>query len=123
MVATSIRRSRAARHIDDGDIVADGGGIILGTVLLADISGVTWTRARLDRLAAAVQAQMDDRRLITDLVSRDPDRQHAEAGDDQWFTDTYGGRMFIDGNSIVSRSDVISFTLEDGDLFPQLEAP
>ena len=60
---------------------------------------------------------MDTRILIADHSVDDPDRIHAEAGDDAWFATTYGGRMFIDGDSIVSRSDVISFTLSpDGDL-------
>ncbi len=114
MVSVYIRPSRAARHVDDGDIVLTNGR----TTLLADITGVTWTRQRLQRLTNAVQAQMDHRRLIVDLEDIDPDKIHALVGDDAWFLSTYGGRMFIVGDSVVSRSDLISFTLVDGDLFP-----
>jgi hypothetical protein len=120
MVAFSVRRARAARHVDDGDIVLERGRRTFATVLFADISGNTWTRQRLRRLAAAAQARMDHRRLIADLEDGDPDKTHARAGDDAWFTATYGGRMFIDGDSVVSRSDLISFTLVDGDLVPRI---
>ncbi len=118
MVDISVRAARAARHVDDGDIVLARGGADIGTVLLADISGRTWSRARLRRLTNAAQARMDHRRLIADLEDIDPDKVHALAGEDAWFTATYGGRMFIDGDSVVSRSDLISFTLVDGDLVP-----
>ncbi len=113
MVSVSVRPARTARHVDDGDLVLTNGR----TTLLADISGVKWTRQKLQRLANVVQGQMDDRRLIADFEDIDPDKIHALAGDDAWFAATYGGRMFIDGDSIVSRSDTISFTLSpDGDL-------
>ena len=114
MVAVSVRPSRTARHIDDGDITLTNGR----TTLLSSIpGGITWTRQKLQRLTNAVQAQMDHRRLIADLVDEDPDKIHALAGDDAWFFLIYGGRMFIDGDSIVSRSDTINFTLgPDGDL-------
>ena len=117
MVSVYVRPSRTARHVDDGDIVLTNGR----TTLLDDITGVNWTRQRLQRLANALQANMDDRRLIVDLDDIDPDKVHALAGDAAWFTLTYGGRMFIDGDSVVSRSDLISFTLgPDGDLLPHV---
>ncbi len=121
MVDITVRPSRAARHVDDGDIVLTRGGATIGTVLLADVSGVKWTRQKLRRLTNAAQDRMDHRRLIADLEDIDPDKVHALAGDDAWFTARYGGRMFIDGDSVVSRSDKISFTLVDGDLVPHLE--
>ena len=120
MVDITVRPARAARHVDDGDIVLVRGGADIGTVLLADISGVKWTRQRLQRLANAAQGKMDHRRLIADLRDIDPDKVHALAGDDAWFAGRYGGRMFIDGDGIVSRSTLISFTLVDGDLWPHL---
>ncbi len=120
MVSINVRSARAARHVDDGDVVLESGHQIIGTVLLSGISGNTWTRQRLQRLANAAQTRMDHRRLFADLDPEDPDRVHAEAGDVAWFTATYGGRMFIDGDSVVSRSDLISFTLLDGDLYPHL---
>ncbi len=118
MVDITVRPARAARHVDDGDIVLVRGGVTIGTVRLADISGRNWTRQKLQRLTNAAQARMDHRRLIADLRDIDPDKVHALAGDDAWFLSTYGGRMFIDGNSIVSRSTLIRFTLADGDLVP-----
>ncbi len=119
MVSVYVRPSRTARHVDDGDIVLTNGR----TTLLDSIpGGITWTRQKLRRLTSAVQAQMDHRRLIADLEDIDPDKVHALAGDDAWFLSTYGGRMFIDGNSVVSRSDLISFTLVDGDLVPTVTA-
>ncbi len=118
MVDISVRPARAARHVDDGDIVLVRGGADIGTVLLADISGIKWTRQKLQRLSNAAQGRMDHRRLIADLRDIDPDKIHALAGDDAWFTARYGGRMFIEGDSLVSRSDVISFTLVDGELVP-----
>lgn len=121
MVDVTVRPARATRHIDDGDIVLTRGGADIGTVLLADISGRNWTRQKLQRLSNALQAKADNRRLITDLEDIDPDKVHALAGDTAWFLRTYGGRMFIDGNSIVSRSDKISFALIDGDLVPHIE--
>ena len=120
MVDITVRPARAVRHVDDGDIVLTRGGGDIGTVLLADISGRNWTRQRLQRLANAAQGKMDHRRLIADLRDIDPDKVHALAGDDAWFQRTYGGRMFIDGDSVVSRSTLISFTLVDGDLVPHL---
>ena len=73
MVSISVRPKRSARHIDDGDIVLPNGRV----TLLDDISGNTWTRSRLRRLAAAVQGRMDHRRLIADLRDIDPDKTHA----------------------------------------------
>ncbi len=116
MVAIWVRPSRAARHVDDGDIVLTNGR----TTLLDDISGTTWTRQRIDRLTNALQAQMDHRRLIADLGDIDPDKAPALAGDDAHFTAIYGGRMFIDGDSVVSRSTLISFIFTDGDLVPMV---
>ena len=116
MVSVSVRPKRSVRYIDDGDIVLTNGRV----TLLSSIPGTPWTQKRLERLAAAVQGRMDNRRLIADLRDIDPDKTHALAGDDAWFTDRYGGRMFIDGDSLVSRSDLISFTLEDGDLVPRV---
>ncbi len=122
MVSVSVRPRRSARYVDDGDIVLTNGRI----ALLADIPGGSWNRQKLDRLANAVQRQMDlgprgaGIRLIADLRDGDPDKTHALAGDDAWFLITYGGRLFIDGDSLVSRSDVISFTLVDGDLHPHV---
>ncbi len=116
MVSVSVRPSRTVRHVDDGDIVLTNGRI----TLLDDINGNTWTRQRLQRLTNVVQGKMDHRRLIADLEGIDPDKVHALAGDDAWFADRYGGRMFINGDSVVSRSDLISFTLVDGDLVPHV---
>ncbi len=123
MVAVSVRRSRATRHVDDGDIVLTNGR----TTLLSSIpGGITWTRQKLQRLTNAVQRQMDlgpsgtGIRLIADLEDGDLDKVHALAGDDAWFTATYGGRMFINGVELVSRSDLISFTFENGDLVPHI---
>ena len=118
MVDITVRPARAVRHVDDGDIVLTRGGADIGTVLLDDINGNTWTRQRLQRLTNAAQGKMDHRRLIADLRDIDPDKVHALAGDDAWFAARYGGRMFIDGDSVVSRSDLITFTLENGDLVP-----
>ncbi len=112
MVAVYVRPSRAIRHIDDGDVVLSNGR----TTLLADVSGVTWTRARLRRLTAAVQAQMDHRRSIASLEDGDPDK----TATDSELLAKYGGRMFIDGSDIVSRSTLISFTLVNGDLVPNV---
>ena len=120
MVDITVRQARAARHVDDGDIVLVRGGADIGTVLLADISGNKWTRPKLQRLANAAQGKMDHRRLIADLRDIDPDKVHALAGDDAWFTARYGGRMFIDGDSLVDRSTLISFALLDGDVWPHL---
>ena len=121
MVDITVRPARAARHVDDGDIVLTRGGADIGTVLLDDISGRTWTRQRLQRLTNAAQGKMDHRRLIADLEDIDPDKVAALAGDDAWFTARYGGRMFIDGDSVVSRSDTIRFTYENGDLIPHID--
>ncbi len=122
MVTINVQRQRSTRHVDDGDIVLERGRRVLATILLSDISGGSWTRQKLQRLTNAVQAKMDHRRLIADLEDGDPDKTHALAGDDAWFTATYGGRMFIDGDSVVSRSDIISFTLLDDDLYPHVQA-
>ncbi len=88
---------------------------------LADISGTKWNKSRIGKLTVALQAIIDDRRLIADLEDIDPDKTHALAGDDAWFLSTYGGRMFIDGDSVVSRSDLISFTFENDELVPHLQ--
>ena len=121
MVDITVRPARTARHVDDGDIVLTRGGADIGTVLLADISGNKWTRPKLQRLANATQGKMDHRRLIADLEEIDPDKVHALAGDDAWFQRTYGGRMFIAGDSLVDRSTLISFTLFNGDLRPRIQ--
>ena len=109
-------------RVEIDDVVLERGGRAIGTVVLSEITGDKWSAAKLRRLAAACQAKADHRRLIADLEDIDPDKIHALAGDDTWFTDTYGGRMFIDGDSVVSRSDLITFTLVNGDLYPHVEA-
>lgn len=101
----------------DGQVTLSDGR----TFSLSDIPGNSWNANRLGKLAVAVQALFDHSRLIADLDPIDLDRVHAEVGDNVWFSDTYGGRMFIDGDSIVSRSDLISFTFENGELVPHLE--
>ncbi len=119
MVSVNVRPSRAARHVDDGDIVLTNGR----TTLLSDIPGGSWNRQKLERLAAAVQRDMDTRHLITDLALDDSDRIMAALPDaDAQFAAKYGGNGFIDGDSIVFRSDLISFILSpDGDVFPLIE--
>ena len=89
MVSISVRPKRSARHIDDGDIVLTNGRV----TLLDDISGNTWTRSRLRRLAAAVQGRMDHRRLIADLRDIDPDTAHAAPGAEAWVTARSAGRQ------------------------------
>ena len=132
MVDITVLPARAVRHVDDGDIVLVRGGVTIGTVLLANISGPKWNRQKLQRLADAAQEQIDHRRLIADLEDIDPNKVAALAGDDAWFATRYGGRSLIDGVNIASRSDTISFTYqeienEDGtlgplDLLPRVEA-
>lgn len=108
--------------VTNGAIVGDG-SITLNdgrTFTLDDIPGNSWNKNRIGKLTVAIQAILDDRRLIADLEDIDPDKVHALAGDDAWFTARYGGRMFIDGDGVVSRSTLISFTFVDGDLVPSV---
>ncbi len=119
MVDITVRPARAARHVDDGDIVLTRGGVAIGTVLLADILGNNWNARRLERLAEACQTLMDHRRLRADLAADDFDFLLALSETAKTdFSDFYGGRMFLDGDGIVSRSTLISFTLVDGELVP-----
>ncbi len=120
MVSVYVRPSRTARHVDDGDIVLTNGR----TTLLDDIpGGITWTRQKLQRLTNAVQAQMDDIQPISSLPPEDPDRFEHEADPEKaaaLLLAKYGGRRFYRGTDVVSRSDVISFTLVNGDVWPHL---
>lgn len=121
MVVIWVRPIRTTRHIDDGDIVLTN----TRTVLLSDISGVDWTRQRMDRLTNAVQAQMDNILAISSLDVADPHRFEHEADPVNaaaLLLAKYGGRVFYRGTDIVFRSTKISFTLgPDGDLVPHLE--
>ena len=104
-----------------GSIVADGAVNLSNgrTFVLSEIPGNNWNAKRLEKLTEAVQALMDHRRLRSDLAPDDFDllmSQSATFKED--FTTFYGGRMFLESDAIVSRSDVISFTLVDGDLVP-----
>ncbi len=121
MVDITVQPALAASHIEDGDIVLVRGGVTIGTVLLADIAGNKWNAKRLEKLATAAQDLMDHRRLLADLSVDDSDRllSLSEISKTE-FIDKYGGRMFIDGDSVVSRSTLISFTLVDGDLVPHV---
>ncbi len=121
MVDITVRPARAGRHVDDGDIVLVRGGADIGTVLLADIPGRNWNANRLEKLTLACQTLMDHRRLRADLAADDFDFLMALSETAKTdFSDFYGGRMFLDGDGIVSRSTLISFTLVNGDLVPHL---
>ncbi len=124
MVQHSIRRARAARHVDDGDLVLERSRAVVTTLNLADISGNTWTRQRLERLANALQAQMDTKIPISSLAPDDFDRLMSEAPDaDAQFLAAYGNSVFLDGaGNMVHRPDTISFSLVDGDLSPTITA-
>ncbi len=122
MVDITVQPALAASHIEDGFIALVRGGVTIGTVLLADIPGKNWNAKRLEKLTIACQTLMDHRRLRADLAPDDFDllmSQSATFKED--FTAFYGGRMFLESDAIVSRSDVISFTLVDGDLVPRIE--
>lgn len=118
MVAVNVRPSRAARHVDDGDIVLSNGR---STLLSSIPGGITWTRQKLDRLTNAVQAQTDDIWDRSLLPLDDPDRTMTAAE----FTAIYGGRGILDppdaasdtGN-IIWRSTLVSFTFNGDDLVP-----
>ena len=101
MVDITVRPALAASHIEDGFIALVRGGATIGTVLLSDISGNKWNSPKLQRLADAVQAQMDHRRLIADLEDIDPNKVAALAGDDAWFTARYSGRRHLVGVDIL----------------------
>lgn len=86
------------------------------TFTLADVNGNGWGAGRLRKLNEMVQEIIDHRRAISSLAADDPDRIRAEAGDDAWFLATYGGRMFIDGSDIVSRSTLVEITFDGVEL-------
>lgn len=123
MVSVSIQPSRGVDHETDGDIVLTDGR----TILLSSISGKNWNTQRIQRLTNAVQRQMDlgprgtGIRQISSLQDNDPDKAPALAGDNEWFSNIYGGRMFIEGTTLVSRSTLITFTMVDGKLMPELK--
>ncbi len=120
MTSITVRPKRASRHIDDDDIVLERGRVAFATVLLSGISGGSWTRQKLQRLENAAQKEIDDqyRQRISSYPSDDPFSIHGLAGDDAWFLANHGGKVFIDGDSIVVRHDTITFDLVDGDLVP-----
>ena len=121
MVDITVQPALTASHIEDGYIALVRGGAVIGTVLLADISGNKWNAKRLERLTLACQTLMDHRRLRADLAPDDFDLLMALSETAKTdFSDFYGGRMFLESDAIVSRSDLISFTLVDGDLVPHL---
>jgi len=74
---------------------------------LSDIPGNGLNDQRLAKITDFAQRFIDVRFPIADLPVEDLDRIHAEAGDDAWFTATYGGRMFIDGSDVVARPTII----------------
>lgn len=113
MPSISALPRRAARRIDDGDIRLSNGQM----TLLSTISGTKWTRQRIQRLTDALQVKMDNRFLISSMQVDDPDKAPALAGDDAHFQAIYGGRRFIDGNSLVDRSTLISIELRPRDRF------
>ena len=80
---------------------------------LSDIPGKGLNANRLAKITTFAQRLIDTRFPIADLPVEDPDRIHAEAGDDAWFTETYGGRMFIDGSDVVSRSTAITLFIDE----------
>ncbi len=123
MVDITVRPARAVRHVDDGDIVLTRGGADIGTVLLADISGRNWNAKRLEKLTLACQTLMDHRRLRADLAADDFDLLMSQSPTfKEDFIAFYGGRMFLESDAIVSRSTLISFTLNaDDDLAPRVE--
>ena len=120
MTSIAVRPKRSASHIDDGDMVLESGRTTFSTVLLSSIAGGSWTRQKLERLSNAMQKEIDDqyRQRITSYPADDPFSIHGLAGDDAWFLANHGGKVFIDGDSIVIRHDTITFALVDGDLMP-----
>ncbi len=104
------------RYILNGATLEADGQLVLSdgrTFSLSDVPGNGFNANRLRKISAAAQEFLfDNRRPISSLSTDDPDRIHAEAGDEAWFLATYGGRMFIVGLDIVDRADKISFTFE-----------
>ncbi len=84
---------------------------------LNTVQGTDWTRDRLDRLAAAVQAEHD----IVIKLSRLPDDDPDKTATAQELRDEYGGRVFLRGDSIIHRSTIITFSLVSGQLTPHHE--
>ncbi len=111
--------------VTNSAIIADGVVTLSNgrSLALSEIPGKNWNAKRISKLTTAVQALMDDLRNLLFLSFDDSDRllslaEFSKTG----FISKYGGRMFIDGDSVVSRSDLISFTLVDGDLVPTVTA-
>ena len=123
MVAVWIDNSSAI--IADGKLVLSDGR----EFALSDIPGNGFNQNRLNKIAAAVQRVMDRGphgrgiRPISSLAIDDDDRIHADNDEDggvAWFLATYGGRMFRDGNEIVSRSTLFALTYDGENLVPHL---
>ncbi len=119
MVSVSVRPARAARHVDDGDIELSNGR----TILFSEIAGNTWTRQRVSRLAAAVQARAQTVWARDRLPPDDPDLTITAAE----LNAIYGDRGTLDpsdatdgAGDIIWRSTKVSFTFDGNDLVPLL---
>ena len=100
---------------ENGNTFSTDGVLTLSDGRVFDFSSVAgngWNANRLAKLTAAGQEFIDKRDAISSLPVEDPDRIHAEAGDDAWFLSTYGNRVFIDGTDIVTRNTKITLFLE-----------
>jgi hypothetical protein len=89
-----------------GDTLGTSGTITLnnGTVFsIGDIPGNGFNANRLGKINQFAQTFIDERTDWSTMDVDDPDRIHAEVGDDAWFLATYGGQVFIDGTDIVTR--------------------
>ena len=83
--------------------VDDGG--VTRRVTYSSITGNTWTRQRLSRLVAAIQAGFDNVQPIADLPADDPDKT----------TDPARANVFWDGADIVYRGVFVHSPVVDGD--------
>lgn len=96
-----------------GEIVLSNGL----TLNLSDIPGNGWPQQRLNKLSAKAQSFIDHRMRQSDLPADDPEINWGAAQ----FQAQYGGRRFLDGQDVVSRSARIWFTFENGALVPHSE--
>lgn len=96
-----------------GEVVLSNGA----TFNLSDIPGNGWPQARLNKLSEKAQSFIDHRERQSDLPLDDPERNWDAAQ----FQAQYGGRRFLDGQDVVSRSARVWFTFEDGALVSHSE--
>jgi len=112
MAAQSIRIDEAT-----GDVTASlaQGGTV--TFNLNDIPGNGWPPGRLEKLRQKVQDFFDHRVPQSDLPLDDPERTWTA----QQFTDKYGGRVFLDGQDIVTRHTLFSVSHDGTRLIARTE--